>query len=222
MKTKITTLLFGLILTPCVCLAKGAPDVVDSFQQQLDALLNAVVICPPGAPTRFVDNGDGTICDHENGLMWEKKNAADGVEDLDNPHDVDNLYTLSSNIDSVALDGTAFTDFLPWLNGEIHKFRAPFVVQLGGYSDWRVPTRGELRTLLLEPPPCSITPCIDPFFTPSGPSGYWSSTGFTNDPSIPQSDKGGFSLNFNLGTEFGQGRSSPKHVRAVRGSMGGR
>jgi hypothetical protein len=47
-KIKITTLLFGLVLTPCVCLAKGTPDVVDSFQQQLDALLSTVVVCPPG------------------------------------------------------------------------------------------------------------------------------------------------------------------------------
>ena len=76
---KITTLFFGLVLAPCVCLAKGAPDLVDSFQQQFDALLNVVVICPPGAPTRFVDNGDGTVCDHQTGLMWEMKNASDAL-----------------------------------------------------------------------------------------------------------------------------------------------
>ncbi len=59
---------------------------------RLPCLVNALVVCPPGAPTRFVDNGDGTICDHQTGLMWEKKDAADGVVDLNNPHDVDNLY----------------------------------------------------------------------------------------------------------------------------------
>ena len=90
---KITTLFFGLVLAPCVCLAKGAPDLVDSFQQQFDALLNVVVICPPGAPTRFVDNGDGTVCDHQTGLMWEMKNASDGDINLKNPRDVDNTYT---------------------------------------------------------------------------------------------------------------------------------
>ena len=31
MKTIISTLLFAVVLTPYVCLAKGAPDVADSF-----------------------------------------------------------------------------------------------------------------------------------------------------------------------------------------------
>ena len=38
-------------------------------------------LCGPG---RFVDNGDGTITDPETGLMWEKKDGAGGIHDVDN------------------------------------------------------------------------------------------------------------------------------------------
>ena len=48
----------------------------------------ASVTCPaalPGQP-RFVDKGDGTICDSATGLMWEKKLPC---SDLTNPRCVE-------------------------------------------------------------------------------------------------------------------------------------
>ena len=35
-------------------------------------------VCDP--PSRFVDNGNGTISDNQTGLVWEKKLAADGSQ----------------------------------------------------------------------------------------------------------------------------------------------
>ena len=46
-----------------------APEVLGSNANQLAALLEGLLVCPPGAPTRFVDNGDGTICDHQTERM---------------------------------------------------------------------------------------------------------------------------------------------------------
>jgi len=101
--------------------------------------IDALVVCPSSSPTRFIDNSDGTVCDHDTGLMWEKKDAADGVQDLSNPHDVGNLYAWTSTADgdNTNPDGTAFTDFLARLNAVIDGF-GPTRDQLGGYSTWRL------------------------------------------------------------------------------------
>lgn len=132
-------------------------------------------------PTRFVDNGDGTICDNQTGLMWEKKDAADGVEDLSNPHDVDNQYswTIMADGDVTNPDGKAFTDFLARLNGDVTSDPNMAGVGFAGYMDWRLPNAVELQALLFEPAPCSISPCIiDPAFAPTYENNgfYWSST----------------------------------------------
>lgn len=129
-------------------------------KSKLDILVDALVVCPPDSPTRFVDNGDGTICDHETGLMWEKK-VSDGVPPsaLPDPNYVGNEYTWE----------TVFTDFLHRLNGEVANSGAS--EQLGGYRDWRIPTIAELVTIL----DCNFSPCIDPIFGPTEDI-YWSLT----------------------------------------------
>jgi len=167
---------------------------------------SALAVCPPGAPTRFVDNLDGTICDHETGLMWEKKeDAGDLTPDLDNPHDVENIYTWSTT--GTAPDGAVFTDFLARLNGEVAGQSSP-TEQLGGYSDWRLPTLAELQTIL----DCSHgRGCIDPIFGPTALEHYWSSTSYADDPSAV------WSVFFNIGTIIDRHKSSSNYVRAVRG-----
>ena len=155
-----------------------SPGLVFAGNQkmQLDILIDALVVCPPGAPTRFVDNGDGTICDHQTGLMWEKKNANDNVIDFSNPHDVDNSYTWTDGGDGDVNnpDGTAFTDFLARLNGVVSGSGSS--EQLGGYSDWRLPTIAELETIRSDPS-CDTIPCvIDPVFEATLHGRYWSAT----------------------------------------------
>ena len=160
---------------------------------------------------RFVDNGDGTISDTETGLMWEKKDGpSDGVQNVENPRDVDNQYSWSA---VGPRDGTAFTDFLPRLNGEIASSPAN---QFNGYRDWRLPTVWELLTILDS---SFGAPCIDPIFGPTavgvpGSSGsfYWS---FTENP---RPDLGAWAVDF---TDcFADGARTPglsEYVRAVRG-----
>jgi len=174
---------------------------------QMDQKLDALVVCSPGTPTRFVDNGDSTICDSETGLMWEMKNASDGVVNLNNPRDVDNRYPLT--IVAAFAPGTAFVNFLPRLNGEIASHANS--EQLGLYNDWRLPTKAELRGIL----DCSFDSCIDPVFGPMNTSlPYWTSTSRTSTSNDAWTIRFGF-----VGFDFVglRSKSTPYHVRAVRG-----
>lgn len=117
---------------------------------------------------RYADNGDGTVTDRLTALVWEKKTDDSTI------HDGDNTYTWSPGgpMSSEAA-GTAFTSFLATLNTAGSCF--------AGQCDWRLPTRGELLTIITPPAPAcgeSVTgPCVDPVFgrTPDF-SGYWSGT----------------------------------------------
>ena len=187
MNVRLLTTLVVLLLTPCL------------------------LIAAPGGKNQsgFVDNGDGTITDNQTGLMWEMKDASDSTQDFDNPRDVDNYYTWS--ISSGPPDGTAFTDFLPRLNGEIAG-TVPSE-QLGGHNDWRMPTSAELQTLLFESYPSSISPCIvDPIFSPTTTEKiYWSSTSNASDPN------GAWFVTFSTGNVVTGNKINNGSVRAVRG-----
>ena len=176
----------------------------DHLNEQLTILLDTLVVCPSDSPTRFVDNGDGTICDHLTGLMWEMKDASDGTQDLANPHDVDNEYTWT--VASPDPNGAAFTDFLARLNGEV----AGTVTseQLGSYSDWRLPTSAELQTIV----DCSFgIPCIEPIFGPTVPTFYYSSTTSANYSGDA------WLVGFYAGVVRADEKGTAEHVRAVRG-----
>ncbi|HVM98135.1 MAG TPA: DUF1566 domain-containing protein, partial [Candidatus Acidoferrales bacterium] len=74
------------------------------------------------AMPQFVDNGNGTITDRHTCLVWEKKDNAGGL------HDLNNVYQWSNS--GSAMDGSAFTVFLAGLNG----------AAFAGHQDWRIPT----------------------------------------------------------------------------------
>jgi hypothetical protein len=99
------------------------------------------------------------VTDRLTGLQWEQKTDDASV------HDKDNFHSWSTI--PPAADGTAFTSFLTTLNGGC----------FAGQCDWRLPTLLELQTILLEPYPCTTSPCIDQaVFGPTAVNGYWSAT----------------------------------------------
>jgi hypothetical protein len=154
-----------------------------------------------GAKRRFVDNGDGTISDLVNGLMWEKKGNDNGL------HHVHDKYPWSG-------DGTQDTIW-DWLDDVNAEGEAGFA----GYGDWRIPNVRELTTLF----DYGREPAIDPIFyqtcdlgcTPFTCScatgdGHWSAT------TTPDGSQG-FIASVGLGWSVAITKDIPFAVRAVRG-----
>ena len=190
-----------------VCPTEGDTIAVES---RIDADTNGLQAMLSGV--RFVYNGDGTVTDNQTGLQWERKGNLDGTANLADPHDADNSYSWSSGGSDP--DGTAFTDFLPELNG---CESADGITVTGGFADhcdWRLPTIAELQTIVdLSAPGCSSgSPCIDAAaFGPTVASGYWSSTTFANSPLVA------WYVAFGNGYVGNALKGVDKYVRAVRG-----
>ena len=155
---------------------KGAPSRLAECQQAFNSAMTQIDKTVLGASDecRYMDNGDGTISDLLTGLMWEKKTGtAGGADDPGDPHNVNDTFTWSNTGD--APDGTVFTAFLPFLNGQI-----PGASCFANHCDWRLPSQGELRRIVdRDVPHCgptSPTPCIDPIFDPTHSDIYWTDT----------------------------------------------
>jgi len=123
---------------------------------------------------RFADNGDGTVTDNMTGLMWLK-----------------DANCISTNYPEFDDDGTLGDGRVTWNHA------LDFVAGIndgtysscgGGYSDWRLPNRKELESLIHLG---FYNPCVpdtggkgqwsegDPF-TNLQPSYYWSATTFAS------------------------------------------
>ncbi len=162
--------------------------------------------CQPGKrplvefPTRFIVHGDGTVTDTRTGLMWQQTTDDGSIRDKDN------TYTWSTG-SPYNPDGTVFFTFLAELNGGPP---TPFA----GYSDWRLPTHAELKTIVdLSAPGCgSGSPCIDQaVFGPTQAHLYWSANTFAGAPSYARL------VPFNPGLPGFDFKTSSYYVRAVRG-----
>jgi hypothetical protein len=149
-----------------------------------------------GVECRFHVEGDGTIMDFDTGLQWEQKDSHDGVADLANPHDVDNVYTWTATTGGQLADGTVFTEFLGRLNGSLAPAfgvdpcasgdGAAVAGGFAGHCDWRLPTVAELASLVDQSVPgCGLgtgTPCIPAILGPTLEHLYWTSTTDAADP----------------------------------------
>jgi hypothetical protein len=190
----------------------GNFSAVKSAVDDNAAQIAASVVCPANSAKRFTDKGDGTICDSETGLMWEKKTGTVGaivtcgsLPACPDPHDVNNVYTWSAA--SPEPNGTLYTNFLARLNlAATDDFNATC---FASHCDWRVPTVSELRSI--QTSPCGTSPCIDSAFGPTASSLYWSSSSLAGSPDNAWLVDFAF-----VGGAF-DSKASPGYVRAVRG-----
>jgi hypothetical protein len=207
----------------------------DQFGSRTVTPKTTSLLCAPlaGPTLRFVDNGDGTVTDHQTGLQWEKKEFGQcsvcgpgtcpcitntdcpGSSCLGGcPHCVNDTYAWSNS--GSAPDGPAFTSFLGTLNNCTSSDGSAVTPAFAGHCDWRLPGIAELKTIVdLSAPGCgSGSACIDPIFGPTATASlYWSST--IIGPGNP---------NFAWYVAFSSGfvsndfkRDNPFSVRAVRG-----
>jgi hypothetical protein len=167
----------------------------------------AALACKP----RFVDNGDGTVTDNKTGLMWEQKVTC-GAPNAADPRCVENTYSWSAASPYYDPTGTLYTSFLQALNDLNTPNDGSATPCFANYCDWRIPTIGELRSILLAQfPNCTSTPCIDAAFGPTQASKYWSSSSLACCPGLA------WYVNFNLGFVGNVYKGDANHARAVRG-----
>lgn len=129
---------------------------------------------------RLIDNGDGTITDTVQGLMWEKKTGeVGGKETTKDPNDVNTHYPWSNSDtfpESTYPNGGTFTKFLGRLNSETSTDGEEIGGCFANHCDWRIPSIDELRGIVDKSVAgCGQTAaCIDPIFGPTVPAAYWS------------------------------------------------
>jgi hypothetical protein len=168
--------------------------------------------------TRYVDNGDGTVTDHQTGLQWEQKDNLDGVANLADPHDADNTYTWNTTFGGTTPNGTAFTDFLGTLNNGTSSDGNTTSGCFVGHCDWRLPAIEELAGLLdTFAPGCGLgSPCIESVFGPTVASFYWSAT-TEHVAGFP--DNNAFGVVFYGSGEVPTSKENAAYVRAVRSGL---
>jgi hypothetical protein len=156
------------------------------------------------------------VRDNVTGLIWEKKQNRDNVQDYSNPHDVDNTYTwydsnpaTNGGFAGVPGNGTDTEDFINALNA----------ANYGGHNDWRLPTFKELDSIVNYGkvyPEASIN---EIFFSNTARSSYWSSTTFARITSYA------WTVDFYSGGDRAESKGDDFqvkcYVRAVRGAKTG-
>jgi hypothetical protein len=158
-------------------------------------------------PMSFTAQPDGTVKDNVTGLIWEVKQNKDGVKDYANPNDADNTYTWYDP-DPGTNGGYAGTQSANDTQDFLAALRAKT-----GYSDWRLPSREELRSIVDYSIPYPGPTINTGYFPNTVSSVYWSSS-----PDAYYTDYA-WGVYFDDGGDNSYGKPWSGYVRAVRGGQ---
>lgn len=133
--------------------------------------------------TRFTINKDGTINDNTTGLMWMR-------------------CSLGQEWNGKTCGGTAAV--YQWTDA----LKVPVGFDFAGYSDWRLPNKNELESIIEGR---CFTPAINSKVFPATPTTYyWSSSPYAAVA------EGAWSVDFGYGTVNASVKSGAIHIRLVR------
>jgi hypothetical protein len=151
------------------------------------------------------------VVDKNSGLTWEKKTSDRGLRDAQNFYSWYNPnQTANGGFAGVADNGKCRGG----IDCDTHAYiKAVNDMKLCGYTDWRLPTRAELMTLVQYSGTRNGKGLIDSRYFPGAASDwYWASDSDFNDPRYAW-----FVLYFN-GKPLRASKSEAKRVRLVRSS----
>ena len=149
-------------------------------------------------PPSYTDNLDGTITDNVTGLMWQKCSNGQGVTDCASGTAATYNWYQAAGI----ADGTSNPDGATNVCGEL---------TLAGQTDWRLPSRIELVSLIDNG---IYSPAINATYFPSTiSSSYWSSITLASSTSYA------WFVYFDYGYSYYDGKTDTVYARCVRGGQ---
>lgn len=146
-------------------------------------------IIPTASDSRYQDHGDGAVTDLQTGLMWQRCSLG------------------QSGTGCTTGTATRFAWDLALQQGENINTGGGFA----GYSDWRLPNKKELESLVEEG--CYSPAINNTNFPNTSNTAFWSSS-----PDSRHSDSA-FAVHFRDGYSTYYSRSSSYQVRLVRGGL---
>ncbi|MBI5675184.1 MAG: DUF1566 domain-containing protein [Nitrospirae bacterium] len=148
-------------------------------------------------PMSFSNNGNGTVTDNNTGMMWQKCSVGQnndatcsGTAVTYNWYKASGTYNATYNPSSQYVCGS---------------------LNLGGYSDWRLPSKKELITIVDYSIPYPGPTINATYFSNTVASYYWSSTTNAYYPYYA------WNVNFYDGYVYYYGKYYSYYVRCVRG-----